>query len=76
MFESYIFLDYRFLPKKNVCESFNVSFSSNLYCSLPIFVFVKTIIDTQTRTYIVINSSEQVNKNICPNEIIESQNQI
>ncbi|KAF0748943.1 MULE domain-containing protein, partial [Aphis craccivora] len=44
----------------NACESFHASFSSNFYSSHPnIFVFLKAIIETQTNTYIAINSTEE-----------------
>lgn len=44
----------------NVCEAFHASFSTNFYSPHPnIFVFLKVIIETQTSTYIAINSIEQ-----------------
>ena len=44
----------------NACESFHASFSSNFYSSHPnVFVFLKAIIETQTSTYIAINSTEE-----------------
>lgn len=44
----------------NACEAFHASFSTNFYSPHPnIFVFLKVIIETQTSTYIAINSIEQ-----------------
>ncbi|KAF0751144.1 Uncharacterized protein FWK35_00019505, partial [Aphis craccivora] len=44
----------------NACEAFHASFSTNFYSPHPnIFVFLKVIIETQTSTYIAINSIYQ-----------------
>jgi hypothetical protein len=72
LIENYISSNSKFPPKlwasnsiscertTNACEAFHASFSTNFYSHHPnIFTFLKVIIETQTSTYIAINSIEQ-----------------